>query len=314
VRDLLVDKPGGGHVRLGDVADVRIAQTPAVITRDAVSRYLDVEANVSGRSVGDVANDIEDRLANLSLPLEYHAEVIQQTTSGEINTGRMLAFALGAAIAIFLLLQAGFGGWRLAVLAFATVPVALSGGAIAALINGAELSLGAIVGFLALFALAARNGLVLVRHFQALERESGEPADAELVRRGARERLGPILTTACALALAALPFVIMGSRPGLEVVHPMAVVLLGGLVTTTFLALFVLPALYLRYGAGHGPRAAPEEELLYRWAGVGPEAAVAGTEAGGTPARAQGDGKAAVEPARADGPAAPVAAEEGKGE
>ena len=106
---------------------MRVAQTPAVIKRDAVSRYLDVEADVSGRSVGDVANDIEDRLANLSLPLEYHAEVLQETTGEEINSGRMLAFALGCAIAIFLLLQAAFGGWRLAVLAFLTLPVALVG-------------------------------------------------------------------------------------------------------------------------------------------------------------------------------------------
>ena len=154
VRNLLIDKPGGGHVRLGDVAEVRVAQTPAVIKRDAVSRYLDVEADVSGRSVGDVANDIENRLADLSLPLEYHAEVLQQTTGKEINSGRMLAFALGCAIAIFLLLQAGFGGWRLAVLAFVTVPVAFAGGMVAALIAGAELSLGSLIGFLALFGIA----------------------------------------------------------------------------------------------------------------------------------------------------------------
>ena len=280
VRNLLIDKPDGGHVRLGDVADVRVAQSPAVIKRDAVSRYVDVEADVSGRSVGDVANDIEGRLANVSLPLEYHAEVLQQTTGGEINTGRMLAFALGCAFAIFLLLQAGFGGWRLAVLAFLTLPVALSGGAVAALIDGSELSLGSLIGFLALLGIAARTGLVLVRRFQDLEHTEGRAADAQLVSRGARERLGPIMTTTVALALFALPFVIMGSGPGLEVVHPMAVVLLGGLVTTTFLSLFVLPSLYLRYGAGHELRVAPEEDLLYRWAGVEPEPAVAGADAG----------------------------------
>ena len=113
---------------------------------------------------------------NVSLPLEYHAEVLQQTTSEEINTGRMLAFALGCAIAIFLLLQAGFGGWRLAVLAFVTLPVALAGGAVAALIDGAELSLGSLIGFLALFGIAARSGLVLIRHFQDLERDGGRAA------------------------------------------------------------------------------------------------------------------------------------------
>ena len=206
--------------------------------------------------------------------------MLQQTTGGEINTGRMLAFALGCAFAIFLLLQAGFGGWRLAVLAFVTLPVALSGGAVAALIDGSELSLGSLIGFLALLGIAARTGLVLVRRFQDLEHAEGRAGDAQLVSRGARERLGPIMTTTAALALFALPFVIMGSGPGLEVVHPMAVVLLGGLVTTTFLSLFVLPSLYLRYGAGHELRAAPDEDLLYRWAGVEPEPAVAGADAG----------------------------------
>ncbi len=188
VRNLLIDKPDGGQVRLGDVAEVRIAESPAVIRRDAVSRYLDIEADVSGRSVGDVANDIEGRLANVSLPLEYHAEVLQQTTSGEINTGRMLAFSLGCALAIFLLLQAGFGGWRLAVLAFVTVPVAFAGGAVAALIDGAELSLGSWIGFLALFGLATRNGMMLIRHFQRLERDEGQTLGPDLVRRGAGDR------------------------------------------------------------------------------------------------------------------------------
>ena len=171
---------------------MRVAQSAAVIKRDAVSRYLDVEADVNGRSVGDVANDIENRLANLSLPLEYHAEVLQQTTGGEINSGRMLAFALGCAIAIFLLLQAAFGAWRLAVLALVTVPVALAGGMVAALIGGAELSLGSLIGFLALFGIAVRGGLLLIRHFQHLEREDGEQFGPDLVRRGARERLAPI--------------------------------------------------------------------------------------------------------------------------
>ena len=108
VRDLLIDRPDGGHVRLGDVADVRVAQTPAAIKRDAVSRYVDVEADVSGRSAGAVAGDIEDVLADVNLPLEYHAEVLEETTGKEINSSEMVAFSLAAAIAIFLLLQAAF--------------------------------------------------------------------------------------------------------------------------------------------------------------------------------------------------------------
>ena len=139
-----IDRPGGGHVRLGQVADVRVAPTPVVIERDAVSRHLDVEAGVSGRSLGAVASDIQERLADVSFPLEYHAEVLEETTGEEIGGTRMVAFAIAAAIAAFLLLQAAFRSWRLAALAFLTLPVALVGGVLAALVDGGELSLGSL--------------------------------------------------------------------------------------------------------------------------------------------------------------------------
>ena len=274
VRNLLIDGPDGGHLRLSQVADVRVAPTPIVIERDAVSRHLDIVAGVSGRSLGSVATDIEDRLANVSFPLEYHAEVLQESTGEELGGTQMIAFAIAAAIAAFLLLQAAFRSWGMATLAFLTLPVALVGGVAAALIGGAELSLGSFLGFLALLALAARTGVVLIRHFQDLERE-GESFGRELVERGARERFAPILTSALATAVVMLPFVIAGSPPGLEVVHPMAVVVLGGLVTSTLLSLFVLPALYLRFG-GRQPAVSPEEELMQRWAGVAPASAKAG--------------------------------------
>jgi Cu/Ag efflux pump CusA len=269
VRNLLLDRPGGGHVRLGEVADVRITNEPIAIARDAVSRYLDVEANVSGRSLDAVAAEIENRLQDSVFPLEYHAEVLTQTTGEEINGAQMLLAGIAAALGALLLLQAAFRSWRLSVLALLTLPVALVGGVLAALIDGAQLSVGSLLGFLALLGIAARNGIVLIRHLQDLERFEGETFGADLVRRGARERLGPILTTACALAAIALVFVILGSRPGLEIVSPMAVVILGGLVTTTLVSLFVLPALYLRFG-GRQPTLSPEEELMQRWVAAEP--------------------------------------------
>ena len=111
VRNLLLDRPGGGHVRLGRVADVRVGQTPESIERDAVSRRLDIEAGVSGRSLDDVAGEIEDRLARTRFPLEYHAEVLKRTAADEINTTRMVVVAVAAALASFLLLQAAFRSW-----------------------------------------------------------------------------------------------------------------------------------------------------------------------------------------------------------
>jgi Cu/Ag efflux pump CusA len=268
IRNLLLDTPGGDQVRLGSVADVRVRDLPISIPRDSVSRYLDVSADVSGRSLDSVASDLEDRLKNASFPIEYHAEVLTQTTSSEINLGLVLGAALAVLIAAFLLMQAAVRGWLLAVLAFAMLPVALSGGAFAALIDGGY-TLGSLVGFLALLGLASRNVLTLIRRYQDIERYEGERFGPELVARGARERLVPTLATAVSLGVVALVFVVMGVQPGLEIVNPMAIVILGGLITTTATSLFVLPALYLRFG-GRQPTLSPEEELMHRWAGIEP--------------------------------------------
>jgi CzcA family heavy metal efflux pump len=269
VRNLLLDRPGGGHVRLGQVADVRVGKTPVSIERDAVSRRLDIEAGVSGRSLDAVAGDVEDRLSRMRFPLEYHAEVIKRTAADEIGATRMIVVAIAAALACFLLLQAAFRSWTVAALVFLTLPLALVGGLVLALVSGGALSLGSLLGLVAVLALAARTGLVLIRHMQDLAPDSGRFGPG-LVERGALERLAPILTSAAGIAAVMLPFVIAGSPPGLEVIHPMAIVVLGGLVTSTLLSLFVLPALYLRFG-GRQPTLSPEEELMQRWADVAPE-------------------------------------------
>lgn len=255
VRNLLIDRPGGGYLRLGQVADVRVTESPAVIRRDAVSRWLDVEAEVSGRSIGSVASDIEDRLAAVAFPLEYHAEVLHESTGAEIGAGRMVGFAVGAAVAAFLLLQAAFRSWRLATLVFVTVPLSLLGGLAVALLDGTEMALGSLLGFLALFGLATRSNILLVARLRSLERNAGVPPDADLVHRGAGERLAPVVASTAAVALLVLPLAVLGARPGLEVIHPMALVLLGGLVTSAFVTLFLLPALYLRFA----PRAVQSE-------------------------------------------------------
>jgi CzcA family heavy metal efflux pump len=268
VRNLLLDRPGGGHVRLGQVADVRVGQTPVSIERDAVSRRLDIEAGVSGRSLDAVAGDVENRLSTMRFPLEYHAEVLKRTAADEIDATRMVVVAIAAALAAFLLFQAAFRSWSVAALVFLAVPLSLVGGLAVALVSGAELSLGSLLGLLAVLVLATRTGLVLIRHMQDLAPESGRFGTG-LVERGAQERLRPILTSAAAVAAVMLPFAVAGSPPGLEVVHPMATVVLGGLVTSTLLSLFVLPALYLRFG-GRQPTLSPEEELMQRWADVDP--------------------------------------------
>ena len=273
IRRLLIDTPGGGHVRLGSVASVRLRPTLEAIPRESSSRRIDVTAGVSGRSAGAVRDDVKRRIRALTFPLEYHAEVIGNPTGTQASAWRLVAFGLVAAIGIFLLLQAAFGSWRLAFALAVSLPLALVGGELAALLAGGTVSLGALAGFLAVFAIAARNAVSLVIHCQRLERHEGIQRGRDLVIRGARDRLAPIVMTASATALAMLPLVVLGTRPGYEVVHPMAIVVLGGLVSSSLLSLFVVPALYLRFG-GVGPSAmAPELELLHRWAGLEPAAA-----------------------------------------
>ena len=245
IRSLSIEVPDGGYVRLGQVADLRVVDTPAVIARDSVSRYVDVAAVVDGRSVEAVAADLEQRIADGQLPLEYHAEVLTESTGEEIGLGRIIGFAVAVVMAIFLLLQSAFQSWRLAALVLAALPVSLVGGVAAVVITGADLTLGAVLGLLAVFGLAARTCMPMVATLQSLRREDPDQVPSELARRAVRERLAPVLTSAIALAMLALPFVVLGPGAGLEVVHPLAQVLLGGLLTVVPVAVLLVPALCL---------------------------------------------------------------------
>jgi Cu/Ag efflux pump CusA len=249
VRELLIDTPAGGHVHLEDVADVRVASTLTSISREALSRRLDVGFNVRGRSLAAVAHDVEAALDRISFPRESHADLLGDYSQRRSAAARILIAAIASVIGIYLLLQAAVGSWRLAALILGVSPWALMGGVVAALLaGGGVLSLGELVGLFALFGLAVHNTLALVRHYQHLE-EAGEAFSLELVARGSRERITPIVMTALATGLAMAPFAFSGGIAGLELVHPMAVVVLAGLVSLTLLNLFVVPALYLRVRA-----------------------------------------------------------------
>jgi len=248
IRELLIDTPRGGHVRLEEVADVSIRPNPNAVERENQSRRIDVEANVRGRDLGSVARDVEHRLKEVEFPLEYHAELLGEYAERQAAQQRILIAGLIAVIGIFFLLQASFGSWRLASLTFFTLPWALVGGVLAAFfVSGGIISLGSLVGFLTVLGIATRNGIMMISHFRHLEEHEGETFGPGLVLRGARERLAPILMTALTTGLALVPLVIAGSIPGQEIEHPMAIVILGGLVTSTLLNLFLVPSLYLRF-------------------------------------------------------------------
>jgi CzcA family heavy metal efflux pump len=265
IEKLPIDLPSGGRIRLGDVATVALRPNPNSIERQGDSRYLDVGAAVAGRDLGAVVSDIKSRLAALHLDRGYHVEVLGEFAERQAAQSRLLGSALIAGVLILLLLQASFRRWRLAVLEFLTLPMALVGGVFAAWLAGGIISLGSLVGFFTVFGIAARNGILLINHCQHLEEREGMEFGPQLVLRGARERLAPILMTSLATGLALVPLVVLGSRPGHEIEHPLAVVVLGGLVTSTLLNLFVVPSLYLRFGRGWRrgsarPAAGPQSE------------------------------------------------------
>jgi CzcA family heavy metal efflux pump len=247
IEDLPVDTPTAGPVRLGELADVRVVASPNSVSHEGLNRRIDVDANVSGRDLGAVIRDVEAALASVEFDPGYHPEMLGEYAERQSAQGRLLLFAFAAFIGVFLLLQASFGSTRLATLSFLTLPSALVGGVLAAWIGGGVISLGSLVGFFTVLGIAARNGIMMINHFQHLERFEGEAFGPALVIRGARERLSPILMTALATGLALVPLAIAGDLPGHEIEHPMAIVILGGLVTSTLLNLFVVPSLYLRF-------------------------------------------------------------------
>ncbi len=256
VSELLIDTPYGGRVRLSEIADVTVAPTPSTVKRENFSRRMDVEGNVRGRDLGAVARDVQARLADIEFPIGYHAEMLGEYKERQSAQRGLLNASILVAIGIFLILHASFRSWWLASLIFLGLPAALVGGVLAAFVGDGIISLGALVGIITVLGIAARNGILLIQHYRHIEEVEGEAFGLELVVRGASERLAPILMTTLCTAFALLPLVVAGSIPGHEIEHPMAVVILGGLVSSTSLTLFIVPLLYLRFGSRRGQPAA----------------------------------------------------------
>ncbi|MBV8558878.1 MAG: efflux RND transporter permease subunit, partial [Planctomycetaceae bacterium] len=268
LRDLPIETPLGTHVPLGDVADVALVPAPNEIKREGASRRIDVTCNVQGRDLGSVARAIERRVRELPFAREYHPEFLGEYAAREESRRRLMALAALSLVGVLLVIQSDFRTVRLTALVFLTLPFALIGGVFGAVLGGGILSLGSLVGFVTVLGIAARNGIMLVSHYRHLEEEEGETFGPGLVIRGSEERLAPILMTALATGLALVPLALAGTKPGHEIEHPMAVVILGGLVTSTVLNLFLMPALYLAFGHSRRP-AEDEAELELATAGEG---------------------------------------------
>lgn len=252
LRSMMIHIPSGGLVPLSEVADVYIAPTPNQITRELASRYIEVTCNARGRDLGSVARDIEQRIRRIEFDRGYHPEFLGEYETQQASKRRIFSMSLLAIIGIFLILFTDFGSLRLAVLVILGLPFALIGGVLSVLFTGGILSLGSLIGFITVLGIAARNSIMLISHYKHLQAEEGLPFGSDLVIRGAKERLSPILMTALTTMLALMPIIIGGNRPGQEIEHPLALVITGGLITSALLNLLVVPLVYWKYSRKAG--------------------------------------------------------------
>lgn len=248
LRQVLITTPTGETVPLRDVADVIIAPTPNLISREMASRYTEVTCNVAGRDLGSVARDIEQKLKSVPFDKGYHPELLGEYAAQQASKDRIMLFSFISLIGIVIILHTDFRSIRLMLLILLSLPFALFGGLVGVILTGGVLSLGSLIGFVTVLGIAARNSIMLISHYRHLQLEEGKPFNATLIIQGAKERLSPILMTALAAMLALLPLVFGGEKPGQEIEHPMAIVIVGGLISSTVLNLFILPVMYGLFG------------------------------------------------------------------
>lgn len=248
LRDIRIATPLGGDIRLGDAVEIRMAPMPNIVQRENASRRIDVTCDVSGKDLGSVAREIQARVGKMDFPRGYHPEFLGEYAARQAARTRLLLLAGLSLLGILMVIYTDFKSARLTALVAATLPFALVGGVFAVVVTGGIVSLGSLIGFVTVLGIAARNGILLVSHYRHLETDEAQPFGVDLIVRGARERLSPILMTASVTGLALVPVVLGGVKPGQEIEYPMACVILGGLATSTLLNLFVLPALYLQFG------------------------------------------------------------------
>jgi Cu/Ag efflux pump CusA len=263
--DDLADIPIAGNlgagarlVTLGQVAEIARTEGRYAVAHDGARRVQTVTANVSGRDVGSFTRELTQRLAGMSLARGTYAEVGGSAAAQSAAQRELLERGLLVAVGIIVLLSFAFGNARSLLLVLVNLPFALVGGVIAVATTGGLLSLGSLVGFVTLFGISTRNAIMLIAHYHHLVTVDGAPWGPETAIRGATERLGPIAMTALVTGLGLLPLALGSGDPGREIEGPLAVVILGGLVTSTALSLFVLPTLALRFGR-FGARSEMEE-------------------------------------------------------
>lgn len=245
IRNLMIDTSDGKKIPLNYIAEVRSAMGPNTISRENVKRKIVISANVSDRDLRSVVNDIQARVdKDIKLPEGYHLEYGGQFESEQAASRTLLLTSLMSIAVIFLLLYHEFRSVKESAIILINLPLALIGGVFALLMTTGEVSIPAIIGFISLFGIATRNGMLLISHYNHLQQEEGINVYDSVIR-GSMDRLNPILMTALSSALALIPLALGGDLPGNEIQSPMAKVILGGLLTSTFLNGFIIPIVYL---------------------------------------------------------------------
>jgi CzcA family heavy metal efflux pump len=263
-----ISTPAGPTVPLSQLASIVSARGPNTISRQNVQRKIVISANVAGRDVGSAVDELRSRIvADVALPQDYYVQYGGQFESGREATRMILILSLFSIAGIFLIMFTEFGSARTATLLMVNLPLALAGGVFAVVLIGGTVNVATLVGFITLFGIAVRNGLLLVSRYKDLQR-AGHPA-LESIYRGSMERLSPILMTALTAGLALVPLAFGMGEPGKEIQAPLAVVVLGGLLTSTILNMVVVPALFLKYGRLDPAMAG--EALSDSFVGVAPE-------------------------------------------
>ena len=245
VRDLMIDTSDGRKVPLSYIADIRSAAGPNTISRENVKRKIVISANVDGRDLRSVVNDIQARIdADIRLPEGYHVEYGGQFESEQAASRTLTLASCVAIVVIFLLLYHQFRSARESLIILINLPLALIGGVFALLLTTGEVSIPAVIGFISLFGIATRNGMLLISHYNHLQQVEGYSLRDSVVR-GSLDRLNPILMTALCSALALIPLALGSELSGNEIQSPMAKVILGGLLTSTALNGFIIPIVYM---------------------------------------------------------------------
>lgn len=259
IRNLMIDTGDGQKIPLNYVAEIRSAMGPNTISRENVKRKIVISANVADRDLRSVVNDIQAQVdAQIKLPEGYHIEYGGQFESEQAASRTLALTSFMSIVVIFLLLYHEFRSVKESAIILINLPLALIGGVFALLITTGEVSIPAIIGFISLFGIATRNGMLLISHYNHLQQEEGYGVYDSVIR-GSLDRLNPILMTALSSALALIPLALSGDLPGNEIQSPMAKVILGGLLTSTFLNGFIIPIVYLMMHHNQQPKTSDNE-------------------------------------------------------